>query len=33
MILKKGSKTEKAVLHIYTKYHEAVMLLKFSTTV
>jgi hypothetical protein len=31
--MKNGSKTEKAGLHMYTKYHEAVMLLKFSTTV
>jgi hypothetical protein len=30
---KNGSMTEKAGLHMYTKYHEAVMLLKFSITV
>jgi hypothetical protein len=27
---KKGSKTEKVGLHLYTKHHEAVTLLKFS---
>jgi hypothetical protein len=30
-IYKNGSKTEKAGLHLYTKYHEAVMLQKMFT--
>jgi hypothetical protein len=30
-LIKNGSKTEKAGLHLYTKYHEAVMLRKEFT--